>query len=149
MVSLKGRESYKVMNKIKGFTKEFGISIASLAITLAASAQSAFAQNIPPAGPAQNPSSPPQGQISSIQGVLNLVCVVFDWAFYFLIALAVIFIIVAAFKYLTAGGDAEKVKGAGNTLLYAAVAVGVGLLARAIPLIVASFLGASGNIGAC
>lgn len=137
------------MNKIKGFTKEFGVSIASVAITLVAAAQSAFAQDVPPAGPAVNPSSPPQGQITSIQGILNTVCVVFDWAFYFLIAFAVIFIIYAAFKYLTAGGDAEKVKGAGSTLIYAAVAVGVALLARAIPLIVASFLGASGNIGAC
>jgi uncharacterized membrane protein YagU involved in acid resistance len=137
------------MNKIKNFTKEYGVSIASLVITLAASAQSAFAQDIPPAGPAVNPSSPPQGQITSIQGILNTVCIVFDWMFYFLIALAVIFIIVAAFKYLLAGGDAEKIKGAGSTLIYAAVAVGVALLARAIPLIVASFLGASGNIGAC
>jgi hypothetical protein len=51
---------------------------------------------------------------------------------------------VAAFKYLTASGDPEKVKGAGNTLLYAAIAIGVALLARAVPLVVSSFLGATG-----
>ncbi len=125
------------MNKIKDFTKKFGISILSLALPLMASAQ-----NIAPPQPPVNPGAPPQGHISSLQGVLNTVCVVFDWAFYFLVALAVIFIIVAAFKYLTAAGEPEKVKSAGSTLLYAAVAVGVALLARAVPLIVASFLGA-------
>jgi hypothetical protein len=127
------------MNKLKGFAKEFGVSIVSLALPFMA-----MAQTIPVPQAPQNPGSVPQGKITSIQGVLNTVCVVFDWMFYFLVALAVIFIIVAAFKYLTAAGDPEKVKGAGSTLLYAAVAVGVALLARAVPLIVASFLGANG-----
>jgi hypothetical protein len=127
------------MKKLKGFAKEFGVSILSLALPVFA-----MAQNVPVPTPPVNPGAPPQGHISSLQGVLNTVCIVFDWAFYFLVALAVIFIIVAAFKYLTAAGDPEKVKGAGSTLLYAAVAVGVALLARAVPLIVASFLGASG-----
>lgn len=127
------------MNKLKGFAKELGVSIVTLALPLMASAQ-----YIPTPQAPQNPSAPPQGHISSIQGVLNTVCIVFDWMFYFLVALAVIFIIVAAFKYLTAGGNPENVKAAGNTLIYAAVAVGVALLARAVPLIVASFLGANG-----
>ena len=127
------------MKKLKGFAKEFGVSILSLALPLMASAQ-----NLPAPKPPVNPTTVPQGNITSIQGVLNTVCVVFDWAFYFLVALAVVFIIVAAFKYLTAAGDPEKVKGAGSTLLYAAIAVGVALLARAIPLIVASFLNAPG-----
>jgi uncharacterized membrane protein len=83
-----------------------------------------------------------------LQGVLNLFCVIFSWAFYFLIALAVIFVLVAAFKYLTAGGDPEKVKAAGSTLLYAAVAIGVALLARAVPLVIGSFLGA-GQVSSC
>ena len=127
------------MNKIKGFASKFGISIASLVLPVLASAQT-----IPTPTPPVNPSAPPQGHISSIQGVLNTVCIVFDWAFYFLVAAAVIFIIYAAFKYLTAAGNPEGVQAAGSTLLYAAVAVGVALLARAIPLIVASFLGANG-----
>jgi hypothetical protein len=127
------------MKKLKGFVKEFGISILSLTLPVMA-----MAQNIQGPTAPVNPSAPPQGHISSLQGVLNTVCIVFDWAFYFLVALAVIFIIVAAFKYLTAAGEPEKVKSAGSTLLYAAVAVGVALLARAVPLIVASFLGANG-----
>jgi len=123
--------------------KEFGVSILSLVLPVMASAQ-----NIPPPTGITNPGSVPQGKITSIGGVLSTVCVVFDWAFYFLVALAVLFIVVAAFKYLMAGGNPENVKGAGNTLLYAAVAVGVALLARAVPLIVASFLGA-GTLSTC
>jgi hypothetical protein len=131
------------MNKVIGFAKEFGVSALAFALPLMAAAQ-----NIPqPVAP--TPSTVSQAQISSVQGVLNTVCIVFSWLFYFLIALTVIFIILGAYKYLTAAGDPEKVKGAGSTLLYAAIAVGVALLARAIPLIVASFLGATGNIGSC
>jgi len=133
------------MKKAITFAKQFGLSILSLGLPLLASAQSIPA----PTGGAVNPSPVPQGHITSLQGILNTVCIVFDWAFYFLIALAVLFIIVAAFKYLTAAGDPEKVKGAGSTLLYAAIAVGVALLARAVPLVVASFLGATGTLGTC
>lgn len=130
------------MNKLIGFGKQFGISVISLVLPALA-----FAQNIPsPTAP--TPSTVPQGTINSLQDVLNTVCIVFSWMFYFLVAIAVIFILVAAFKYLTAGGEAEKVKGAGNTLLYAAVAVGVALLARAVPLIVGSFVGA-GTVTSC
>jgi len=135
------------MKKLKGFAKEFGVSILSLTLPVMAMAHNALALGIqvpPSGGGIDNTGAPPQAQISSIGSVLNTVCIVFDWAFYFLVALAVIFIIVAAFKYLTAAGEPEKVKSAGSTLLYAAVAVGVALLARAVPLIVASFLGASG-----
>jgi hypothetical protein len=107
-----------------------------------------FAAGPQPASQGNN-TAPPSAGILSVQGVLNFMCTLFDWAFYFLIALAVVFGIVAAFKYLTSSGEAEKVKSAGSTLLYAAIAVAVALLARGVPLIVGSFLGASGNIGAC
>jgi hypothetical protein len=126
------------MKKVISFTKEF--SPAILALVLPALA---FAQSLPqPVAPTE--TSVPQGQITSLQGVLQLLCTVFAWAFYFLIVLAVIFIIVAGFKYLTAAGDPEKVKAAGTMLIYTAVAIGVALLARAVPLIIGSFLGASG-----
>jgi len=125
------------MKKVVNLVKEFGISAAALALPLLASAQ-----NIPnPTPPSQ--TTVPQGTISSLSGVLQSLCTVFGWAFYFLIVLAVIFVIIAAFKYLTAAGDPEKVKSAGSTLLYAAIAIGVALLARAVPLVVGSFLGTS------
>lgn len=126
------------MKKVISFAKDFSPSIIALVLPALA-----FAQDLPqPVAPTE--TAVPQGQITSLQGVLQTLCTVFAWAFYFLIVLAVIFVIVAGFKYLTAAGDPEKVKSAGTMLLYTAVAIGVALLARAVPLIVGSFLGASG-----
>jgi hypothetical protein len=130
------------MKKVINFAKEFSPSIIALVLPALA-----FAQNIPnPTAPGQ--TNVPQGNITSLQSVLQSLCTVFAWAFYFLIVLAVIFIIVAAFRYLTAAGDPEKVKGAGTMLLYTAIAIGVALLARAVPLVVGSFLGA-GGVSSC
>jgi chromate transport protein ChrA len=125
------------MKKIISLAKEFSPSIIALVIPAMA-----FAQATP--GPATQTANVPQSGVTSVGSVLNLLCTVFAWAFYFLIVVAVIFVIVAAFRYLTAAGDPEKVKAAGQTLLYAAIAIGVALLARAVPLVVGSFLGASG-----
>lgn len=125
------------MKKLVNLAKEFSPSILALALPVLA-----FAQESPTA---PTESSVPQAtSITSLSSVLNLLCTVFAWAFYFLIVVAVIFVIVAAFRYLTAAGDPEKVKAAGSTLLYAAIAIGVALLARAVPLVIGSFLGASG-----
>ena len=125
------------MKKVTAFLKMFGPSIASLVLPALV-----LAQAPPP------PSNVPQTNITSLQGVLNILCVVFSWMFWFLVVLAVIFVIVAAFKYLTAGGNPEAVSGAGRTLLYAAVAIGVALIARAVPFVVGTFLGA-GTVNSC
>ncbi|HVO28550.1 MAG TPA: hypothetical protein VMT81_01025 [Candidatus Paceibacterota bacterium] len=141
------------MEKIKRFIKEFGISILSLAIPLSAGA---FA---PTGGTGSGGTVGAQPQLPtgtnvpyasgfvSTQSVLNFGCTVFSWMFYGLIVLAVVFVVVGAYKYLTSSGEAEKVKSANNTLMYAAIAVAVALLAKAIPSIVASFLGAGSSSG--
>ena len=129
---------YSFMKKVINFAKEFSPTIIAFVLPTLA-----FAQTLPPAQPPV-PTNVPQGNIQSLNGVLQSLCTVFAYMFYFLIVLAVIFVLIAAFRYLTASGDPEKVKGAGTMLIYTAVAIGVALLARAIPLVVASFLGASG-----
>jgi hypothetical protein len=128
------------MNKAINFAKKIGPAAISFVLPALAFAQT----TIVPPGSAAGTASVPQANITSLQSILNDLCVVFAWMFYFLIVVAVIFVIVAAFRYLLAGGDPEKVKAAGGTLLYAAVAIGVALLAKAIPLVIGSFLGASG-----
>ena len=132
--------------KIIDFIKKFGFSILSLGLPLLT-----FAQAHPGPATAQGSNPTPTAEISKVQGVLDFVCNIFGWMFYFLIALAVLFIVIGAYRYLTSGGNPEKVKGANNTLLYAAIAVAVGLLARSIPLIVADFLGTQGtaNLWTC
>lgn len=81
----------------------------------------------------------PPAPITTLTGFQTFICtVIAAWMFTFLIVLAVVFVLVAAFKYLTAAGDPEKVKSAGSTLIYAAVAIVVALFARGLPLIVGS-----------
>jgi hypothetical protein len=90
------------------------------------------------------PSSP----IMDVSGFQQFLCtVVVGWMFTFLVVLSIVFILIAAFKYLTASGDPEKVKSASHTLIYAVIAVAVGLLARGVPLIVGSFIGGNANVG--
>ncbi|MBU3942634.1 hypothetical protein KKA24_01475 [Patescibacteria group bacterium] len=58
----------------------------------------------------------------------NLTIVLFN----ILIAVAIIFIIIAAFFFVTAQGDAEKVKTARNFVLYALIGVAVAVLAKVL-----------------
>lgn len=51
-----------------------------------------------------------------------------------------IFVVLTAYKYLTSGGDEEKVKSAKQTLIYTVIAVVVALVATAIVGAVSSFL---------
>jgi fumarate reductase subunit D len=88
--------------------------------------------------------TPPPGPIvTTFGGVQNLLNTAISWIFTLLIILAVIFILYAAFLYLTAAGDTEKVKKANHTLLYAAIAIAVAVLAKSIPVLVGNFIGAS------
>ena len=130
------------MNKVINFAKKIGPAAISLVVPALA-----FAQGIQYPNPGVG-ANVPTANITSLQSILNDLCIVFAWMLYFLIVVAIIFVVVAAFKYLTAGGDPEKVKSAGATLLYAAVAIGVALLAKAVPLVVGNFLGA-GTVTSC
>lgn len=131
------------MNKVISFAKKIGPTALSFVVPALA-----FAQGVQVPAPGMGAGNVPTANITSLQSILNDLCVVFAWAFYFLIVVAIIMVVVAAFKYLTAGGEPEKVKSAGATLLYAAVAIGVALLAKAIPLVVGNFLGA-GTVTSC
>lgn len=126
------------MKKIVGFAKRFGFSGLVLVLPALAHATSLAATPAPAAGAQGVPFAP----ISGVQEVLNFLCTIYGWLFYFLMALVVIFIVLGAYRYLTSAGEAEKVKSAQNTLLYAAIAVAVALLAWGIPHIVANFIGA-------
>jgi hypothetical protein len=60
----------------------------------------------------------------------------------------VVYAIVAAFKYMSSGGEATKVSEAHKTLTYAAVGIGVAIIAEGFPSLVADLLG-SGAPGGC
>lgn len=96
----------------------------------------AFAQVVPPkSGGAGNIPSDvgfvqPSG--TGIQQIIGIIDTVSRLMLYALLILSGLFIVYAAYLYLTAAGDGEKVKSASNVIIYAAVAIAVGLLSRVI-----------------
>lgn len=84
---------------------------------------------------------PPAPVVTDFGTLYGVILRIRDWIFSLLIIFAVIFILYAAFLYLTAAGDSEKVSKANKTLLYAAIAIAVALLSRALFPLIASLLG--------
>ncbi len=121
------------MKTVKEFAKGLVAPVLALGLPLVALGQFQ--------GPGVTAPASPVTGISQISGTNGLLCTIINWLFYLMIILAIIFVFVAAFKYLTAAGDPEKVKSAGSTLLYAVIAVVIALVAKGIPLIISSFLG--------
>jgi uncharacterized membrane protein YidH (DUF202 family) len=78
----------------------------------------------------------------------RVVCSALQWFFTFAIILGVIFIIWAAYKYLTASGDPERVKSAHKTLIWGIVGLAVAIIAYGMPSIVSSLITPGGGTSA-
>lgn len=85
----------------------------------------------------------PNSPINSPTDAVNILCTIAGWMFTFLVVLAIIFVIYAALKYLTAGGESEKVTQANHMLIYAVVAIVVGLLAKGAPQLIGGIVGST------
>lgn len=79
-------------------------------------------------------------EIRDIQGFYDILIKIVGWVQVFFFAIAVLFILFAAFTFLTAGGDAEKLGKAKNQIIYAAIAIAVALLAFGVKAIVKSII---------
>ncbi len=90
------------------------------------------------------PLPPVVNNINSGESVLGSICVILNYIFTAAIILSIALILVAAFKYMTASGDPEKLKSAHKAIMYVAVGIAVAILARTVPVIVGSFLGVQG-----
>lgn len=91
-----------------------------------------------------NPDNPNpdlvESPINDIEDVENIVQRIVGWAQTFLFALAALFIIVAGYQYLTAAGSEDKVENAKNNLIYALVAIVLGLVAGGVVSFINQFL---------
>ena len=87
--------------------------------------------------------------VSKIEQLLGKVCDIINLLFTVLLIVAVIFIVLAAFTYVTGGGDPENVSKASRQILWAVVAVVVATFAKILPVVASNFLatGVSGEIG--
>lgn len=89
-------------------------------------------------------ADPLPAYVTTTGQVVTILCNALGWMFWALMVLGVAMFIVGGYIYATSAGEAEKVGKATKTLLYAAIAIAVGLIARGIPVLVATFIGASG-----
>ncbi|MDP2598448.1 MAG: hypothetical protein Q8P49_01310 [Candidatus Liptonbacteria bacterium] len=71
----------------------------------------------------------------------QILCPIAAAMFWILISVSTIMVLYAAFMYVTARGEPEKVSKAHKTIAYSAVAIVVALIAKAFPSIIASILG--------
>ncbi|OGY67979.1 MAG: hypothetical protein A3I24_03215 [Candidatus Harrisonbacteria bacterium RIFCSPLOWO2_02_FULL_41_13b] len=78
---------------------------------------------------AANGAEPPGPATMRLFGIINTLT---NFLLGLLIALSIIFIIYAAFLYLTAAGEEENYKTAKQVIWYAIIAIAVGLLSKAI-----------------
>ena len=78
--------------------------------------------------------------ITDPEEAVTLLETIIDWFFTILMVVAVIFIIMAAWTFLTAGGNPDAVTKARQMLVYALVGVAVALLAKGLPLVVQALL---------
>ena len=81
---------------------------------------------------------------TTVGGLVDVLKGVIRWIYIIFFVIAVMFIIFAAFSYLTAGGDPEQVSKAKSRIIYAAVAIAVALLAVGFEVIIRNFLASSG-----
>lgn len=86
----------------------------------------------------------PQTSITTPEKVIALINKAGGWFYSALVALAVVFIIYAAFKFLTAGGDEKNIETAKQQLIYAIIALAVAMLATGIVKVLKQFLGVTG-----
>ncbi len=112
--------------------KIFALTLVGLSIAVPFVALAQVTQPIP--------SVQPRIDITDVGTFLALLNRIVGYIFTILMIVAVIFILRAAFTYLTAGGDPARVGTAHNSLIYAAVAIAVGIVAYSVPLIVSSLL---------
>ena len=82
----------------------------------------------------------PQGPQTGSELLITLNSIT-NWLFIALLIFAVIFIVLAAFQFLTGGGEPQQIAEARRKLIYAAIAIIVGSLARGIPAAISNIVG--------
>lgn len=83
----------------------------------------------------------PNDVLSTTGDLRTKITTVLNWVFFIFIAISILFVILAGLQFITAGGDAKAVTEARQKLMYAAVGIGVALIARGLPVVISNILG--------
>ncbi len=89
---------------------------------------------------ATTPPVTPRKDITSLTDVKTVIDNIVGWVFALFFALAAFYILMAAYDYLTAGGDSKKIDSAKTKIIYAAVGIAVALIARSITVVIENFI---------
>ncbi len=82
-----------------------------------------------------------QGASAPVVNVFNALSTLTDYLFTILLIVAVIFLIIAAFTFVTASGDPDKVGKARNFVLYALIGIAVAVAAKGLIALVQTIMG--------
>ena len=85
--------------------------------------------------------------IKTASGVVGIIITIVQWTYTIFFVIAVFMILMAAYTYLTAQAEPEKIKNATNQIVWASIAIAVALLAVSISMIVKSIVSPSGGGG--
>ncbi|MFH1759395.1 MAG: pilin [Patescibacteria group bacterium] len=83
--------------------------------------------------------------MSGVSWILNILNNIIFWFQAIIFVIAVIMVLWAAYLYVTASGNSEKVGQATKTIIYAVIGIAVALLAFGIVPIVSSLLGGAAS----
>ena len=81
-------------------------------------------------------------KITDPQHIFTILTKIVRYTYTIFFIVAIIFIIIAAFSFLTAQGDPEKIKGARAQILWAVVAIAIALISVGAAQIIKTFIGA-------
>lgn len=82
--------------------------------------------------------------VKSVNQVIKILERIVEWTYRIFFIAAVFFILMAAFKFLSAGDDSEKINQAKKQIIYAVVAIIIALLSVSFTAIIENFLGGGG-----
>lgn len=86
---------------------------------------------------------------NSIGDVVSKACQVVNYLYTGAIILTIVFVLLAAIKYITRGSDPKNVSDAHQQLLWAAIGFGIAVASAVIPKVIAAILGANATPSAC
>lgn len=85
------------------------------------------------------PETPPEGTFTDISSFWTIMETLRNWLFGFLLILVVIFLLLAAYHFITASGSEDKVNKGRDMVKYAIIGIAVMLLAGGAYALVSSF----------
>ncbi len=85
--------------------------------------------------------------ITDVGGGVEILLEIVKWIYTIFFLLAIIFILMSAYNFVSGGDNADKIKKAKSQLKWAIIGIGLGLISASISLLVSNFLGGGSGSG--